>query len=81
MNGQLRIEEMFAFVALDPEDNTEGVVAVAGMPLVGADMEMVDKLRPAAQMLANIAGIEIMVLKFSVRDQVGLIHPAPPTAT
>lgn len=74
--GQLRIEEMYAFVVLDPADNTEGVIAAGGLPLVGADMEMVDKLRDTAQFLADMNKMEIMVLKFSVREQLDLIVPS-----
>ncbi len=48
-----KIEEMYAFVAEDTGPDDEGVVAMnAGhvvFPLVGADMAMVEKLRPIAK--------------------------------
>ena len=80
MKGQLRIEQMYAFVALDPEDNTEGVVAMGPMdgvmlPLVGADMERVEQLRPIAQALATRGDMKITLCRFEIRTELEVIEP------
>ena len=78
--GKLRrIDEMYAFTQVDPADNTEGIIAFhAGsgwMPMVGADMERVQYLRPRAQEVANATGTPVKVLRFSVREEVAEIRP------
>lgn len=72
--GQLRIEQMYAFVMLDPTDNTEGIPAFQGpggmvMPLVGADMKRVDQLRPIAEAMATEAGTTITLCRFEIRTE------------
>ncbi len=78
MKGQLRIEEMFAFVALDA-DGSEGVTAfrtgTSWMPMVGADVTRVEQLMPKAQAVANLTGKTIKVLKFNRRRQVDQLEP------
>lgn len=73
-----RIDEMFAFVA-DEGGGDEGVVAThtgAGwMPLVGADMNRVDSLRPLAEELARITGREIRLIKFTNREDLDVLSP------
>jgi predicted peroxiredoxin len=78
--GQLRIEQMYAFVMLDPEDNTEGIPAFHGagnmaMPMVGANMAMVESLRPLAKQLAEQSGVKITLCRFEVRTEVEVIEP------
>jgi hypothetical protein len=74
----LRIEKMFAFVAIDPEDDNEGVCSVqlgdTHYPMVGADMAMVDKLRPYAEGLAK-AGMTIRLVEFTTRTEVEVLSP------
>ena len=70
----LKIEKMFAFVATDDEGN-EGVcgfnVGGAGwMPMVGADMAMVEKLRPMALATAEKSGQRIKLVLFTNREEV-----------
>lgn len=73
MRGQLRIEQMYAFIALDPADNTEGIVsffsAAGRTPMVGADMKMVDKLRPLAEKIARQSGMKITLCRFEIRTE------------
>jgi hypothetical protein len=77
--GQLRIEQMYAFVALDPADNTEGIPAFQGpggvaMPMVGADMKRVDSLRPVAeQMVRDYPGLKITLCRFEIRTELETI--------
>ena len=77
--GQLRIDEMFAFIQLDPLDNTEGVIAYLSeqgwMPMVGADMSRVEYLRPLAQNVADDTGRPVQLVKFSTREELELLRP------
>lgn len=78
MNGQLRIDQMYAFVATD-KDGTEGIVGAATangwMPLVGADMERVDQLRPLVKEIAKATNVTVRLLRFSVREELEVITP------
>lgn len=71
-----KINEMFAFVAEDNGPEDEGVIAVSGMPLVGADMARVKSLWKVAEQVARDHKKNIRVLKFSVREQIGFIRGA-----
>jgi hypothetical protein len=79
MRGQLRIDEMFAFIQLDPKDNTEGVIAylsdVGWMPMVGADMDRVEYLRPLAQNVADDTGRPVQLVRFTNREEMELLRP------
>lgn len=73
--GQLRIEQMYAFVMVDPADNTEGIPAFQGpggmaMPMVGADMKRVNDLRPMAEDLAKTHKAKITLCRFEIRTEV-----------
>ncbi len=78
MQGQLRIEQMYAFIIVD-DDGTEGIPAFnppdGGMaiPMVGADMAMVDKLRPIAVTMSLTFGKTVELVKFSQREHVETI--------
>lgn len=77
--GQVRIEEMYAFVMTDPVDNTEGVVGFYStegwLPMVGADPARVEQLRPLAQDIASQHDTSIKILRFTVREEIGVIAP------
>ena len=80
MKGQLRIESMYAFIQLDPADNTEGVIAFMApsgtwMPMVGADMERVEQLRPWAQETAKVTGNPVRLVHFTHREEIEVIEP------
>lgn len=70
---------MYAFVALDPADNTEGVIGMPGpdmaMPLVGADMKRVDSLKPLARELAKQLGVKVTLCRFEVRTELETFEP------
>lgn len=78
MDGQARIDSMWAFTVVD-DDGTEGVVAVqaAGsmMPLVGADLARVRSLRPLAQRLASDLGKPVSLVHFSTRTVQETLQP------
>ena len=73
----LRIDQMFAFVSVDPQDGNEGVLGFqtpdGWMPMVGADMSMVDKLKPMAERIARETGIEVKLINLSTRTEVETI--------
>jgi hypothetical protein len=79
--GQLRIEQMYAFVMLDPEDNTEGVPAFTDpatgnvVPLVAADMKRVDSLRAIARLMVKAhPGSKMTLCRFEVRTELETIE-------
>ena len=73
-----RIDEMFAFVSVDAQGN-EGVCAfMAGdiwMPLVGADMNRVAKLRECAKDIAHRSGKTLRLVRFTKREEMEVIEP------
>jgi len=81
MKGQVRIEQMFAFIVVD-DDGTEGIPAVQTMnlgyptalPLVGADMARIDSIRHFAQKIARDMKKPVMLVKFTKREEVEIIR-------
>lgn len=70
----VRIEEMFAFIALDPADDTEGVTAALRpngewMPMIGADMDRMNSLRPVAREIAKASGQRVTLCRFTTREE------------
>lgn len=79
MYGQQKIEQMFAFVIVD-DDGTEGIPAFQGpngmaMPMVGADLERVESLRPIAEDMAKQLNKDVTLAVFEVRKDVEVIKP------
>jgi hypothetical protein len=75
-----KIEELYAYVLADKDENDEGVPAVrlgdTILPLMGADMErMVGRLREVAQSEANRTGKEIKLIKSTGIEVVETIRP------
>jgi hypothetical protein len=73
------IEEMYAFISYDKDDNDEGICAFntgfnTWMPMVGADMARVESLKPVAQQIANMTGKKIKICKFSTREVLEIIE-------
>ena len=70
----LLIKSMSAYVAMDPTDNTEGIIAFeqndTWRPMVGADQEMIESLRPIATRIARQQGIKVSLVRFSQREVV-----------
>lgn len=77
----LRIDEMFAFVAVDEADDNEGIIAFfdpirdSWVPMVGADMEMVDALRAMAQLTATETGRTVRLVHFTERTEMEVLLP------
>jgi hypothetical protein len=78
MDGQLRIEEIFAFTVVDT-DGTEGVPAFQSghhiLPMMGADRARIESLRPMAQQWADANGMPITLVKFTTREEVEVLRP------
>ena len=70
MDGQMRIDSVFAFIVVD-DDFTEGVPAITAdgvaYPLMGADLAAVDVLKPHARALAKQTGKPVSLVHFSKR--------------
>jgi hypothetical protein len=68
----LLIESMSAYITLDENDNTEGVLAMyAGeswMPMVMADHERIVQMRPVAEDIARRLRTKVMLVRFSNRE-------------
>jgi len=65
----LKIESMYAFIAIDPRDGDEGVIAFQTpsgmmMPMIGADMARVKSLIPMAEAIAKQTGIDYEIRYF-----------------
>jgi hypothetical protein len=73
----LKIERLFAFIAKDELTGDEGVCGfqsdMGWMPMVGADQAMIDKLRPMARSIAKASGKEIVICRFSIREEIETI--------
>lgn len=80
-----KIDRLWAFVQEDTGPDDEGVLAAAGaisglgrsvtLPLIGADMERINSLRPIAQQIADATGKPVKLLTFSVRTEVAVLVP------
>ncbi len=80
MNGQERIDRMYAFICVD-EDGSEGIPAFLNdegmfLPMVGADMKRIDSLRPIAEEMTRKLNKPISLCVFSNRREVEVIYPA-----
>ncbi len=71
-----KITELYAFIAEEGPDD-EGIVAMKigdnWVPMVGADMDRIDSLKPIATKIANHYGKKITLAKFSTRTDVEVI--------
>jgi len=74
-----KIDAIFAFISVDEGLEDEGIVAARmgnmWMPLVGADMDRVESLKPLAVGVARLTGKKIVLAKFSVREDLEELEP------
>ena len=67
-----KITEMFAFIAEDNGPDDEGVVGMSAgqwfLPLVGADMAMVNDIKPYALDIAKKTGKKVKLIHFTNRE-------------
>lgn len=77
-----RITTLTAFIAIDPKDDSEGIVGYtnpftgAAEPLIGADDARIMQQRPIAEDIAKGAGIEVKLARFTVREDIDTIDGA-----
>jgi hypothetical protein len=78
MSG-FKITSIHAYVAVDPEDGDEGIMAFSSglgmLPMIAADKTRLDELRPTAEMLAKQGGIEVRLVRFDVCTVVEVLNP------
>jgi len=72
------IRDLYAFLAVHA-DGDEGVVGmpVGGsmLPLVAADRERLEALRPYARAAARASGLSIRLVRFTAREEIEVIDP------
>lgn len=76
------IKELWAFVAIDPEDGDEGVVGAEltpgmFMPFVAADGTRLEQLRDLARGIGRARNVTVKLIKLSTREDLEVIY-APP---
>jgi hypothetical protein len=66
-----KITELYAWIATEP-DGGEGVCAAATtegwLPMIGADMDRMRSLRPAAELAHKVNNAPIRLVRFSTRE-------------
>lgn len=76
-----RITTLTAFIAVDANDDSEGIVTHTNLltghaePLIGADDARVMQLRPLAEISADVLGVEVKLARFTVREDIDTIKP------
>lgn len=79
-NTLRRIDQLWAFVSVDPNDSTEGVCAFRQpdgtmLPLVAADEARLVLLRPIAQNIARLSGMKLKLIRLTTREDLEDIEP------
>lgn len=74
-----RITKIHAFLCIN-ENDVEGVAGFMDRqgtfwPMVCADRERIESMRPIAQTLATAKNVQMMLAEFSVRTDVEIIDP------
>jgi len=75
-----QIEQIYAFITVDPEDDTEGIAGFLApnnvmMPLIGADMARIHSLREMAEKISNERGVTLRLCIFKERIELETIEP------
>lgn len=71
-----RIKTLTAFMAIDPKDDSEGVIGFLNPlnginePLIGADDERIMQHRPYAEKVAQMTGQPVKLVRFTTREDV-----------
>jgi hypothetical protein len=75
-NTMPRIDAIWAFVSVDPDDGNEGVLSApllgpgTQVPLIAADEARLKSLWPIARMIASRSGMRCQLVKFHTREVV-----------
>ena len=72
MSG-FKIERLYAFIATDPSDGDEGIMAFSTpegmmMPMIGADMDRVKSLELMAEQIKQATGIPYEIKYFEMES-------------
>ena len=74
----MRVNHMWAFLAVDDEGN-EGIVAArlegTWFPLIAADEERLEQLRSVARHTAAIVKKQVQLVKFTERVELEIVKP------
>ena len=69
-----RIDEIWAWVVVDPRDDCEGVItmhsASGPMPCIVAQRELAEQMRPVAEKVSQALAQPVKLARFSVREDV-----------
>jgi hypothetical protein len=73
-----RIEHIWAFISSDRTG--EGICGapyggLSVVPMIAADEARVESLKPMAQHIAKMYGIQIKLVKFTTREEIEVIKP------
>lgn len=80
----LKIEEIWAYVAIDPyaKPGDEGIIGAKApgsnvmLPFVCADKARIESLRPIAEDMAKSHNVDLKLIRFSKREVVEVINKA-----
>lgn len=80
-----RITTLWAWTAVDPADDQEGIVGLpqpagGALPMIASDRVALDRLRPLAELIANVNRTTLYLRRFGAGEDtapVDTIHPAP----
>jgi hypothetical protein len=66
-----RIDDIYAFLAVDRTDGDEGIMAFGSppTPMIAADLTRLQELRPLAEMMAKAGGIKVKLVRFTTRTE------------
>jgi hypothetical protein len=70
------INEIWAFVSVDPEDGYEGIISApllgpgSQIPLIAADAKRLDSLWPIARKIAALTGRKCKLVRFHNREEI-----------
>ena len=73
-----RITELWAYLAIDPTDNVEGIVGMLDdtntwIPLVGADRRRMESLAEVAREIARTSGQPVRLVRFTTRTDMEIL--------
>lgn len=73
----LRVDALYAYLVIDDRDNVEGIAAVFGAdgwkPMVGADLDRMEMLEPAALALARRFSVKVTLARFTTREDLKVL--------
>lgn len=79
MSNGFRIKSISAFISVDPNDGDEGIIGTRApdgsmMPMIAADEDRLNSLRPIAEQMAAHLPHEVKLVRFTNREDVEVIE-------